>query len=40
MPDIYRYSVDLLIPYIKQLVEKGLKSVLIFGVIPDDLKDE
>lgn len=40
MPGVHRYSTDLLIPFLKDLVERGLQAVLIFGVIPDDLKDE
>jgi delta-aminolevulinic acid dehydratase/porphobilinogen synthase len=39
MPNIYRYSVDTLVPFIKTLIEKGLNSILIFGIVPDELKD-
>ena len=32
MPDQYRFSVDLLIEKCKTLWEKGIKSVLLFGI--------
>lgn len=40
MPDVYRYSVDLLEDALKGLVQKGLSSVLIFGIVDDSDKDE
>lgn len=40
MPNIYRYSVDLLKEILEPLVKKGLKAVLIFGVIGNEDKDE
>jgi porphobilinogen synthase len=40
MPNVSRYSVDLLVSFLKPLVEKGLTSVLIFGIIEDSMKDE
>ena len=38
MPDQYRFSVDLLIEKCKTLWEKGIKSVLLFGI--PEVKDE
>ncbi len=40
MPDISRYSIDTLLTFLLQLVDTELSSVLIFGVIPDEFKDE
>ncbi|XP_046686990.1 delta-aminolevulinic acid dehydratase-like [Homalodisca vitripennis] len=39
MPGVYRYGINRIIPEIKPLVEKGLKSVLLFGVITQLSKD-
>ncbi|WP_167342819.1 porphobilinogen synthase [Nonlabens sp. SY33080] len=39
MPDYYRYSLDLLEHEVKSLWEMGLKSVLLFVKVPDNLKD-
>lgn len=39
MPDYYRYSLDLLGKEVKELWSLGLKSVLLFVKVPDDLKD-
>ncbi|PQJ20119.1 porphobilinogen synthase [Nonlabens tegetincola] len=39
MPDYYRYSLDLLENEVKSLWEMGLKSVLLFVKVPDNLKD-
>ncbi len=39
MPGYYRMSIDLLPKHIKNLWSLGLKSVLIFVKVPDDLKD-
>ncbi len=39
MPNYYRYSLDLLINEVKHLWELGLKSVLLFVKVEDDLKD-
>ncbi|KAI8429445.1 hypothetical protein MSG28_000085 [Choristoneura fumiferana] len=33
MPNVYRYGINQLIPALTELVEKGLKSILIFGII-------
>lgn len=33
MPNVYRYGINKLIPALKELVDKGLKSILIFGVV-------
>lgn len=38
MPGVYRYGINHLEEMLKPLVAKGLKSVLLFGVIDDDLK--
>lgn len=39
MPNYYRYSLDLLVREVKELWGMGLKSVLIFAKVPDNLKD-
>lgn len=39
MPNYYRYSLDLLETEIKELWKLGLKSVLLFVKVPDNLKD-
>ena len=39
MPEQYQLSVDLVESFLAPLVEKGLKSVLLFGVITHSPKD-
>ena len=39
MPNYFRYSLDLLDKEVKDLWEMGLKSVLLFVKVPDNLKD-
>lgn len=39
MPGYYRYSLDLLKNEVKELWTMGLKAVLLFVKVPDDLKD-
>lgn len=39
MPNYYRYSLDLLENEVKELWKLGLKSVLLFAKVPDNLKD-
>jgi len=39
MPNYYRYSLDLLATEVKELWKMGLKSVLLFVKVPDNLKD-
>ena len=39
MPNYYRYSLDLLKDEVKTLWSMGLKSVLLFVKVPDNLKD-
>ncbi|MDD7887203.1 porphobilinogen synthase [Flavivirga sp. 57AJ16] len=39
MPNYYRYSLDLLENEVKELWSLGLKSVLLFVKVPDNLKD-
>ena len=39
MPNYYRYSLDLLSKEVKELWSLGLKSVLLFVKVPDNLKD-
>ncbi|WP_459210554.1 porphobilinogen synthase [Aquimarina rhabdastrellae] len=39
MPGYYRYSLDLLQQEVKELWAMGLKAVLLFVKVPDDLKD-
>ncbi|SDB62537.1 porphobilinogen synthase [Flavobacteriaceae bacterium MAR_2010_188] len=39
MPGYYRFSLDLLKKEVKELQKMGLKSVLLFVKVPDELKD-
>ena len=39
MPNYFRYSLDLLSAEVKELWSLGLKSVLVFVKVPDNLKD-
>lgn len=39
MPGYFRYSLDLAVQEIKELYEMGIKSVLLFCKVPDELKD-
>jgi len=39
MPNYFRYSLDLLVAEVKELWSLGLKSVLVFVKVPNDLKD-
>lgn len=39
MPDYYRFSLDLLVTEVKEIWSLGLKSVLLFVKVPDNLKD-
>ncbi|WP_029036301.1 porphobilinogen synthase [Salinimicrobium xinjiangense] len=39
MPNYYRYSLDLLKTEVKELWDLGLRSVLLFVKVPDNLKD-
>ncbi|GAL69270.1 porphobilinogen synthase [Jejuia pallidilutea] len=39
MPNYFRYSLDLLEGEVKELWKLGLKSVLLFVKVPDNLKD-
>ncbi len=39
MPNYYRFSLDLLASEVKELWAMGLKSVLLFVKVPDNLKD-
>jgi porphobilinogen synthase len=39
MPNYFRYSLDLLEQEVKELWTMGLKSVLVFVKVPDNLKD-
>ncbi|KAG7191489.1 Aminolevulinate dehydratase [Scheffersomyces spartinae] len=41
LPNIKRYGINKLIPYVKTLVDKGLRAVILFGVpLKDGVKDE
>ncbi|KAK6198159.1 uncharacterized protein RJT21DRAFT_297 [Scheffersomyces amazonensis] len=41
LPNIKRYGTNTLIPYVKSLVEKGLRAVILFGVpLKEGVKDE
>jgi len=39
MPGYYRYSLDLIVTEVKELWSLGIKSVLLFVMVPDNLKD-
>ncbi|XP_045761717.1 delta-aminolevulinic acid dehydratase [Maniola jurtina] len=39
MPNVFRYGINKLIPALTELVEKGLKSILIFGIVETLPKD-
>src|SRR5699024_4277909 len=39
MPNYYRFSLDLLEKEVKELWDLGLRSVLLFVKVPDNLKD-
>jgi porphobilinogen synthase len=39
MPNYYRFSLDLITSEIEEIVDLGLKSVLIFVKVPNELKD-
>jgi len=39
MPGYYRYSLDLLLGEVQELYQLGVKCVLIFVKVPDELKD-
>lgn len=39
MPDYYRYSIDTVLKEVEELVNLGIKSVLLFAKVSDDLKD-
>ncbi|XP_038208546.1 delta-aminolevulinic acid dehydratase [Zerene cesonia] len=39
MPNVFRYGINKLIPALTELVERGLKSILIFGIVETLPKD-
>ncbi len=39
MPDYYRYTLDLLMDELQELKDVGIRSVLVFAKVPDELKD-
>jgi len=39
MPGYFRYSVDLLLKEVEELYEVGIRSVVVFVKVPDELKD-
>lgn len=39
LPGQKQWGINKLIPFVEKLVNKGLKSVLLFGIIPEDWKD-
>jgi porphobilinogen synthase len=39
MPGYFRYSLDLIVTEVKELWSLGVKSVLLFVMVPDNLKD-
>lgn len=39
MPGYFRYSLDLVVEEVKELWSLGIKSVLLFVMVPDNLKD-
>jgi len=40
LPDVYRFSLDVLLEEVKQVIALGINKVLLFGVIDQSLKDE
>jgi porphobilinogen synthase len=40
MPGVFRYSIDLLIPKIKEAEQLGIPAIAIFPVVPDNKKNE
>jgi len=40
LPDNYRYHHEDIVEILKPLYEKGLRSIMLFGVIPQDKKDK
>ena len=40
LPGEYRYALDSGVEFAKQLEEKGLKSIIVFGIPAEDTKDE
>lgn len=40
LPNIKRYGVNSVIPYVEGLIKKGLRSVILFGIPSHDDKDE
>ncbi len=40
MPGIYRFSIDTLVADVQEISKLGINKVLLFGVIPDNEKDE
>jgi porphobilinogen synthase len=40
MPNIYRYSLDLLLSEMEECIDLGLNSFVLFPVVKDDLKDK
>jgi len=40
MPGVSRFSVDLLLPGLERSLKLGLRSAMLFGVLPPELKDE
>ncbi|CAH2228106.1 jg21922, partial [Pararge aegeria aegeria] len=39
MPNVFRYGINKLIPALSELVDRGLKSILIFGIVESLPKD-
>ncbi len=39
MPGYFRYSLDLVLPHVAELFDLGIRSVLLFVKVPDELKD-
>lgn len=39
MPDYYRYSLDLAVKEVKELYSMGIKGIMLFVKVPDELKD-
>lgn len=39
-PEVYRYSVDRLVEEVRVLRDKGIKSILLFGIVEDSKKDD
>ena len=40
MPGVCQYSPDTLVTHLSELCEQGLRSIMLFGIVPDEMKDD